>query len=120
VRSVFFRLLAPLSVSAFIACASSDEGEGIFPDDNDAGSDVSIGSGGSGFGGASGAPAGGAPSGGASGAPGGGAPSSGGSTGTCNPTFCPSGPQGSPCCVTLNGPCGYDVGVGCQQAAQDF
>ena len=40
--------------------------------------------------------------------------STGGTTGgSCNPSFCPNPGFGSPCCVTPNGPCGADMGMGC-------
>src|SRR5262249_34287141 len=44
----------------------------------------------------------------------GGFPGTGGVlTGSCNPNFCPSTPQGAACCVTTNGPCGVNEGNGC-------
>ncbi len=33
-------------------------------------------------------------------------------SGTCNQAFCPS-TFGTPCCMTANGPCGCDMGMGC-------
>lgn len=35
--------------------------------------------------------------------------------GSCQPAFCPSTGFGTPCCVTVNGPCGTDTGSGCMQ-----
>lgn len=38
-----------------------------------------------------------------------------GATGaSCLEAFCPSHGAGEPCCVTPYGPCGVDVGTGCQ------
>lgn len=36
----------------------------------------------------------------------------GGEPGSCNPAFCPT-TFGTPCCLTQNGPCGVDMGMGC-------
>lgn len=36
-----------------------------------------------------------------------------GGGGTCNPAFCPPATFGTTCCITPNGPCGIDVGMGC-------
>jgi hypothetical protein len=34
--------------------------------------------------------------------------------GSCNPDFCPQDTSfGEACCVTANGPCGFDMGMGC-------
>lgn len=33
--------------------------------------------------------------------------------GSCNPQFCSSTSSGKSCCVTTNGPCGIDFGLGC-------
>ena len=43
-----------------------------------------------------------------------GASGTGGGSGSCNKAFCPNTGQGTPCCVTANGPCGMDNGNGCQ------
>ncbi|MCB9605132.1 MAG: hypothetical protein H6716_01000 [Polyangiaceae bacterium] len=81
------------------------------------------GNGGSGAGGSGGS--GNAGTGGANGGNGGsaaggsGGTGNGGSMGTCNPAFCPNSGFGTPCCVTNNGPCGYDTGMGCQQSTGD-
>jgi hypothetical protein len=37
--------------------------------------------------------------------------------GSCTPTFCPSDGFGEPCCVAANGPCGFDLGMGCVSVA---
>jgi hypothetical protein len=34
-------------------------------------------------------------------------------SGTCNADFCPAPGGATPCCVTVNGPCGQDFGMGC-------
>ena len=65
--------------------------------------------GGTSVGGTGGTSAGGA---GGTGAAGTGGAGAGGTTGTCNPAFCPSS-FGTPCCITPNGPCGCDMGMGC-------
>jgi hypothetical protein len=83
------------------------------------------GSSGSGFGGTSGSAGAGAAGAGGAAATGGasgstGAGGSSGSSGTCNPAFCPNSGVGTPCCVTPNGPCGSDTGMGCQATTQDF
>lgn len=36
------------------------------------------------------------------------------SGGSCNASFCPSRPGGAACCVGPNGPCGVDLGRGCE------
>ncbi len=64
--------------------------------------------------GAGGSGAGGSGAGG-SGAGGSGAGGSGG--GSCNPSFCPSSGFGMACCVTPNGPCGTNMGMGCMQSS---
>jgi hypothetical protein len=35
----------------------------------------------------------------------------------CAPEFCPASTVGAPCCVTRQGPCGVDLGMGCQVPA---
>jgi hypothetical protein len=51
---------------------------------------------------------------GGSGGSGGNAAGSGGSgQGSCQPSFCPSGGMGSPCCIAPEGPCGVNLGMGC-------
>ena len=35
------------------------------------------------------------------------------SAGSCSPDFCPNVSSGKSCCVTANGPCGIDFGLGC-------
>ncbi len=37
----------------------------------------------------------------------------------CNAAFCPSTGVGTPCCITSNGPCGVDYGMGCVTATGD-
>jgi hypothetical protein len=46
-------------------------------------------------------------------------PGTGGGPGfeSCDPDFCPLTGPGAPCCVTGDGPCGMDNGLGCQQGA---
>jgi hypothetical protein len=39
--------------------------------------------------------------------------------GSCNPTYCPSSGVGKGCCITANGPCGVDLGMGCMASARD-
>jgi len=39
----------------------------------------------------------------------------GGASGSCDPTFCPGGTMGGACCITPNGPCGMNFGMGCVQ-----
>jgi hypothetical protein len=34
---------------------------------------------------------------------------------TCVPEFCPALGSGVPCCITSEGPCGIDTGLGCQE-----
>ncbi len=96
---------------------SGSGGLGIGGQSGDAGVDGSLpGVGGAGVGGAGvgGAGVGGA---GVGGAGVGGAATGGvGGGGTCNPAFCPS-TFGSPCCMTANGPCGVDMGMGCMPAS---
>jgi hypothetical protein len=44
--------------------------------------------------------------------------SAGGSApGSCDPRFCPGGTMGGACCMTANGPCGINYGMGCIQSA---
>jgi hypothetical protein len=127
--------------SVATSCASSEE-DGVFAEEDasggtDAGIDSSVGgsggissggssgsatggTGGVSTGGSAGASAGGSSGfGGAGGASGfggaGGATGGTGGTGSCNPAFCPNTGSGAPCCVTPNGPCGSDNGLGCQQ-----
>jgi hypothetical protein len=38
---------------------------------------------------------------------------------TCDPDFCPVTGPGAPCCVTDDGPCGMDNGLGCQETRRD-
>ena len=40
-------------------------------------------------------------------------------TGSCNPVYCPSSGGGKGCCITANGPCGVDLGMGCMSSAHD-
>lgn len=115
-----------------VACATSEE-EGLF-EEGSGGSgplDASSGSGGSVSGGTGGgavdagwsgsggtsadAAGGGSGFGGSSGVGGVGGASGTGGSGSCNPAFCPNTGSGAPCCVTANGPCGSDMGLGCQQ-----
>jgi hypothetical protein len=35
----------------------------------------------------------------------------------CAPEYCPGSTVGAPCCVTREGPCGIDLGMGCQVPA---
>jgi hypothetical protein len=35
----------------------------------------------------------------------------------CAPEYCPGSTVGAPCCVTRQGPCGVDLGMGCQVPA---
>ncbi len=42
----------------------------------------------------------------------------GGLVGTCNPSFCQGTPNGKPCCMSPNGPCGVDYGSGCGAPGQ--
>jgi hypothetical protein len=38
---------------------------------------------------------------------------------TCDPDFCPATGPGAPCCITDDGPCGMDNGLGCQETRRD-
>jgi hypothetical protein len=40
-------------------------------------------------------------------------------TSACDPAFCPSPTFGSGCCVTSDGPCGIQIGMGCVSFGQD-
>lgn len=135
-RSLGLFFAAGLATTIAVSCASSDENAGVF--DYDAGQDTSSagfgGTGGVASGGTGGTGTGGFPStggasgsgtggvgatggaGGTGGTPGTGGTSGtgGGSTGTCNEAFCPKTGAGNACCVTPNGPCGTDTGMGCQ------
>lgn len=42
-----------------------------------------------------------------------------GGLGACDPSFCPNPGAGSPCCVSNDGPCGVDVGLGCSPVEGD-
>jgi hypothetical protein len=33
----------------------------------------------------------------------------------CVPEFCPNTGGGTPCCITADGPCGMNTGLGCQE-----
>ena len=37
----------------------------------------------------------------------------GNASGSCDPTFCQGAGTGAGCCVTANGPCGVNYGMGC-------
>jgi len=39
--------------------------------------------------------------------------------GIYNAAFCPNPGFGQPCCVTRDGPCGLDTGMGCQSVVFD-
>lgn len=39
--------------------------------------------------------------------------------GSCNAAFCPNPGFGTPCCVTADGPCGMDQGMGCVSMSGD-
>ena len=126
-------ILGGLSITA--SCASSEDG-GVFDqgikDGGGLTEDASSGGTGGGFstggfstggfstggfgtGGSSGFGSGGDPTGGVGASPG-----AGGTPGTCNPMFCPSPSVGTACCVTANGPCGTDTGVGCSNTPADI
>jgi len=48
------------------------------------------------------------------------APTSTSSTqGSCSANFCPTNGAGKSCCVTSNGPCGIDLGMGCVIQSKD-
>jgi hypothetical protein len=105
-----------IGLVAASACASAQEDTIDFSPrlQDDASPDGNAGSGGAGTGGFG---TGGDFTGGT-----GGLPSSGGSAGagSCDPLFCPSA-SGPACCVTPQGPCGVDLGMGCTAApANDF
>ena len=119
-RLLFASLLYISAAGVAASCASSDEE--IFPagtgKDDDAGADSSTGgsagtgtAGTAGTSGGTGGVGGGVGGGGSGGAAGGGAGGTGG--GSCNESFCPNPGFGTPCCVTPNGPCGADMGMGC-------
>jgi hypothetical protein len=38
--------------------------------------------------------------------------------GSCNPAFCPGESGAKGCCISPNGPCGFDYGTGCGQPGQ--
>jgi len=38
---------------------------------------------------------------------------------SCQPDFCPVIGPGAPCCITPEGPCGMDTGLGCRTDEQD-
>jgi hypothetical protein len=114
------------AASALSACGSANDEIVDQPSHQlDAGNDTSLFGGTAGFGGFGGT--GGTGTGGVSGSASGtlgtgGSDGSGGSTpdgaaggGTCNPAFCPNNGIGTPCCVVPGqGPCGFDIGNGCQ------
>ena len=119
-RRLSSRLLTVLVLASGAAtfgasCGSSDEEpiNGSPPLKSDAGMDASSPGGAGGSAGTSSAGAGGVfGSGGNSGSSGTGAGGSAGEA-TCDPAFCPGNGIGTPCCVTPQGPCGQDNGMGC-------
>jgi hypothetical protein len=131
VRAVSIYVWVALTLAA--ACASSEE-EGLFEEEGTGGTgplEASVGSGGSSNGGTGGGAVDSSASGGSAGfdsgngfggAGGGGVGGSAGvggtgGSGSCNPAFCPNNGSGAPCCMTPNGPCGSDMGLGCQANA---
>lgn len=135
--SQFRRLLGLCTTAACVAlavsCASGqNNGNGIFPaqeggvydgslDTSSGGSVGTGGFGGSEFGGTGGTMPGTGGSQATGGA--GGASGTGGGSGSCQPSFCPTDPNGvgTQCCMTANGPCGLNFGNGCQTSTKgDF